>query len=167
MKAIFKAVQDRITANVPAVRWVDFDLGQLDQEKPPVSYPCALIGFNSGEYTALGMSSSLGTITLEIAVAFQLRERTHSVADQQYRDEALTHLDTVDAVRVALEGLLGANFTAMNYLGFSNDRRADLRVWRLRFICEHYPQAPEPPFEPLPDGVHLDLCLNVEIKAPE
>lgn len=164
MKVIFKTIQDTITAQVTAVRWVDFDLGQLDTEKPPVSFPCALVGFDSGDYTMLGQDANIGAVFVEIALAFQLRERTHSVATETYRDEALGHIDVVDAVRVALTGLDGDTFHALTYLGFSNDRRADLRVWRLRFSCAHYPAAPDSPFQPLPDGGEVDLCLDVEVQ---
>jgi len=163
MKVIFKTIQDTITSKVAAVRWVDFDLGQLDAEKPPVSFPCALVGFSSGEYAVIGQDSNVGLVTVEVALAFQLRERTHSKASATFKDEALEHLDTVEAVRTALSGLEGSTFKALDYLGFSNDRRADLRVWRLRFSCAHYPAAPDSPFQPLPGGVDLDLCLHPDI----
>jgi hypothetical protein len=164
MKAIFKTIQDTITAQVAAVRWTDFDLGQLDAEKPPVSFPCALIGFNAGDYTLLGQDTNIGSVLVEISLAFRLRERTHSIATESFRDEALEHIDVVEAVRVALTGLDGDDFQSLTYLGFSNDRRADLRVWRLRFSCAHYPMEPESPFQPLEDGVDLDLCLQPDIE---
>jgi hypothetical protein len=165
MKAIFTAISAQIVAQVAAIRWVDFDLGQLDTEKPPVSFPCALVGFSAGDYIAIGQDASIGTVGVEIVVAFQLRERTHSKASAPFRDEALEHLDTLDAVRIALEGLDGNTFKALTYLGFSNDKRPDLRVWRLRFSCEHYPAPPESPFQPLPGGLEVGLCLHPDIQS--
>lgn len=164
MKEIFKSISDRIAYQVAAIRWVDFDLGQLDQETPPVSWPCALVGFNSGEYLPLGQDGTLGEVIIEIVVAFQLRERTHSRAATSYRDEAISHLDTVDAVRIALTGLKADSFGPLTYLSFANDRRADLRVWRLRFAGQHAPMAPDSEFEPLPDDIEVDLCLDPEIQ---
>lgn len=163
MKEIFTVIQNAV-ADLDGIRWVDFDLGQLDQEKPPVSFPCALIGFDSGDYSLIANDANVGTVRVEVALAFRLRERTHSITEQQYREEGLEHLDTVEAVRVQLTGLSGDTFQGLEYLGFSNDRRADLRVWRLRFACAHYPEAPDSPFEPLPDDVTLDLCLQTEIQ---
>lgn len=163
MKEIFKKIRDTAAA-VPGIRWADFDLGQLDAETPPVSFPCALVGFSSGDYTLIGQDGNIGSVLIEIALAFRLRERTHSVATESFSDEALEHIDMVEAVRIALTGLEGDTFTSLTYLGFAADRRADLRVWRLRFACEHYPAAPDSPFQPLEDGVEVDLCLDPEIE---
>ncbi|MBV6442739.1 MAG: hypothetical protein EPGJADBJ_04463 [Saprospiraceae bacterium] len=162
MKEIFKTIRDTAAA-VPGIRWVDFDLGQLDTSPPPVSYPCVLVGFTSGDYTLLAQDANTGTVNVEAVLAFRLRERTHSVAPESFSDEALEHIDLIEAVRIALTGLEGDTFTGLEYRGFSKDRRADLRVWRLRFACEHYPAPPESPFKPLPDGVSVGLCLDVEI----
>ena len=44
-KEILKAVMDRIRQEVPALRWVDADEGQLDfsDSRPPVAFPCCLV----------------------------------------------------------------------------------------------------------------------------
>lgn len=164
MKTIYKDISARITDQVTAVAWVDFDLGQLDTEMPPVSFPCALIGFTSGEYLPLGMDTTTGTVNVEITLAFQLRERTHSKANSTYRDEALGHMDTVDAVRIALTGLQGSTFGKLSYAGFQNDRRADLRVWRLRFTCEHFPAAPANTYVDWPGNAPVGFCVHPDIE---
>ena len=44
-KEIMKAVMDRIRQEIPALRWIDADEGQLDfqDSRPPVAFPCCLI----------------------------------------------------------------------------------------------------------------------------
>ena len=46
-KEILKAVMDRIRQEVPALRWVDADEGQLDfsDSRPPVAFPAAWWNF--------------------------------------------------------------------------------------------------------------------------
>lgn len=164
MKEIFKSIQDRLAAQVAAIRWTDFDLGQLDQQpQPPVSFPCALVGFTGGQYAPNGEGAVNGTVHIEVVLAFRLRERTHSVAESAWKDEALEHLDTVEAARAALQGLSAATFTGLEYLGFSNDRRADLRVWRLRFQCQHWPAPPTEVFVPWPGPQPVDFCVHPDI----
>ncbi len=163
MKEIFIAIQARLKAQVAALRWIDFDLGQLDQATPPVSFPCALIAFTKGQYEVAGQNTTIGILTVEIAVAFRLYERTHSAADEGFQANALEHMDTVDAVRVALEGFSGTGFEALSFSEFNMDRRADLRVWRLRFTASHYPAAPESPEVPWPGPSAVGFCVHPEI----
>lgn len=46
-KEILKAVMDRIRQEIPALRWIDADEGQLDfvENRPPVAFPCCLVEF--------------------------------------------------------------------------------------------------------------------------
>ncbi len=162
MKAIYLACQAALAAKVPAIRWVDFDMGQLDQPTPPVSYPCVLIDFNSAQAVPTGENFSAEELTVEIAVAFQLRERTSSKTPTQYKDEALSHLDTLDLVRTSLEGLSGSYFAGMTYSSFTRDKRLDLRVYRLRFTCSNFPVAPDPQYVPW-EGPGPDFCVHPDL----
>lgn len=168
MKDVFTAISDKIAASVPAIRWVDFDLGQLSQEKPPVSWPCALVDYSANTVEPGADLTVTETLSVEITLGFKLRERTHSKAQATFRDEALEHLDTVSAVRAALEGLSGDSFSGLTYTGFTRDRRADYRVYRLTFAVLHYPEAPDSPFVPWEDapgsvGANPDFCIHTDI----
>jgi hypothetical protein len=162
MKNVFKEIQTKIAAAVPAIRWVDFNLGQLNEEKPPVSWPCLLVGFGSASYSRLGPTQDVGELNVEITLGFLLRERTHSKNTENYRDEALAHLDTVDAVIVALKGLSGDTFTDMQLVSTANDQRADYRVYRLGWTVVHYPAPPESPYVPWDEDAAgpLDFCVH-------
>lgn len=148
-------------AAVAPIKWVDYDLGQLDQTTPPVSWPCALFSFNSGDYESISTQNDTGTIAIEVVLGFKVLERTHSVAQESYSDQALEHIDTVEAIRIAVSGLSGLSFSTIGYKGFTKDKRSDYRVWRLRFECEHF-ATPAPPTHTLADPqpgfcVHPDL----------
>lgn len=138
MKVIFKTLRDTL-GGVPGIRWADVDMGQLDEATPPVSWPCALFSFQSGQYQPISAANDTGDLQIEVVVGFRLRERTHSRAQEVFSDQALEHMDTVDAVRLALTGLSGPEWDGLQYGGFSQDKRSDYRVWRLRFSCQHYP----------------------------
>ena len=44
MKTIYNAITARLKEKVPAIRWIDFDKGQLDSmDRPAVAFPCALL----------------------------------------------------------------------------------------------------------------------------
>lgn len=168
MKEVFTAISDKINLSVPAIRWVDFDMGQLNEAPPPVSWPCALIDYSANTVEQGSDLSVQETLSVEVTLGFKLRERTHSKANPLFRDEALEHLHVVESVRAALEGLAGSSFTALTYTGFTRDRRADYRVYRLSFAVLHYPEPPDSQFVPwdqLPGtvGAAPDFCIHPEI----
>lgn len=162
MKALFKAVRDTIATKVTVIKWVDYDLGQLDADPPPVSWPCALFSFTSGDYTNVSPTNTEGVVQIEVAIGFRLRERTHSKADPTFSDQALEHIDAVEEVRIALTGLSGTSFATLQYRGFQKDKRSDYRVWRLRFECTDFPTPPESPYQPW-QGAGPDFCVHPDI----
>lgn len=163
MKDLFKAISDAITTKVPAVRWVDFDLGQLDTgEAPPVSFPCVLVGFGNAGYSNLSNLVQMGEVQVVIRVAFKTFERTHSAATESFRDVGLAHLDTLKAIHFALQGLSGTAFSPMSREGMSQENRADLRVYRYTYGTI-YTEGPDSPYEPVPEGTDIDLCVDVVV----
>lgn len=161
MKELFKSLRDTLAA-VQNIEWSDYDMGQLDDPKPPVSWPCALFSFDSGDYESISATNDTGTIAIEIVLGFLVRERTHSKAVEMYSDQALAHIDTVEEVRKALTGLTGSSFAALGYKGFTKDKRSDYRVWRLRFECEHYPEPPQTAYTTMTPQPGFCLHLDTE-----
>jgi hypothetical protein len=172
MKAIYESVLQQIKDKITAIRWTDFDLGQLDTAAPPVAFPCALVDIAGAQVQQLGDQALAEQVTIEVTLAFRLYERTHSVEEDSCRAEALEHLDTVEATRAALTGLSAAAFAPLAYEGFERDRRADLRVYRLRFTCTRYPDdegsaGGGDTFVPWPDaggiGAGPGFCVHPDI----
>lgn len=164
MKDLFKAISDAITTKVPAVRWVDFDLGQLDTgEAPPVSFPCVLVGFGNGDYSNLSSLVQMGEVQVVIRVAFKTFERTHSAATEVFRDVGLAHLDILRDVHFALQGLSGPAFSSLSRLSMAQEARADLRVYRYNYITV-YTEGPDNPYTPWEGETPVALCLDVVVE---
>ncbi len=70
IKYILSSVQSALKERVPDLRYIAEDWGQLDfyREKPPVNFPCALIGFSSGEYSDSGQGQQLAKIEFTVSV---------------------------------------------------------------------------------------------------
>ncbi len=70
IKHILSSVQSALKERVPDLRYIAEDWGQLDfyREKPPVNFPCALIGFSSGEYSDSGQGQQLAKIEFTVSV---------------------------------------------------------------------------------------------------
>ena len=76
------AIQNRIVSEVPEIRWIDQDLGQLDfyeMERPAVAWPCVLIDFGNTQYDELHQS----TQSASPAIQFKLGFPPYSPSDQK------------------------------------------------------------------------------------
>ena len=147
MKTLFTQIQNTLAAlqiasasapNKPAYRYIDFDLGQLDDNPPPVSFPCALIAFGDSTFEQLGAGQQIQSATIVIRLAFKIFERTSSIAEAAWRAQALAHLDTLDATHNALHNIANPEFTALIRSGITNEQRADLRIYTLTYTTDIY-----------------------------
>ncbi len=164
MKEVYQVITDKIKASVAAIRFTDFDLGQLDKENPPVSFPCVLMNFDNGDYEKTGQKTKNGTLTVMLRVAFRLHERTHSIAEESYRNEALEFFDTLEALDFALDDLSGTTFSGLTQTKFKQENRADLRIWQLYYECQHFPAPPPPVYVDWPNpGNPPNFCIHPDV----
>jgi hypothetical protein len=156
--------------NREVVRWVDFDMGQLEMETPPVSFPCVLVSFpNADDFTTNRDQSQQGNQTVTLRVAFKLFERTHSKATPQYRGEALQIFEVKEAIHNALQATSGNCFGKLNRVGSRLEPRIDLRVFELTYDCAVQQAAPRPDYRPVGDytNVPITLDLDVDLLRPD
>lgn len=68
---LYLALESFIEINVPEVRWIDQDLGQLEyyKERPAVNFPCVLIEFPQATYKEEGQHTQWADITVQIRLA--------------------------------------------------------------------------------------------------
>lgn len=172
MKVVFTAIQDKLIGDVPTLKFIDFDLGQLEQEPlPSLDYPAALISFNESPLVDLGGLNQQALLLISVRLVFRVFERTHSVAASQYRSIGLSHLNTIDDVKWALHGLSGTDFTELSHRSFSTEPRADLRVYQLLFETILLVKPPTSQYIPWADaegtsGLGPNFCTQDEDGNP-
>jgi len=142
VKEIFNLINATVKASVPEIRWVDFDLGQLDAEAPPVSWPCVLVGFDDSEFVDLLQGVQQGQWMVDVKVGFRLRERTHSKAADSYRAEALDHIDILQRLHLALQAAKTGCIVSVSRVGVTTEKVPDYRIYILRYQVVAY-EGPE------------------------
>lgn len=159
MKDLFLLVSDAIK-EVTEVRWVDFEMGQLEQEFPPVSFPCCLFAFNVDSYEDLGAGTQIANTVIDIRIAFKVFERTHSqtkTTPTDFRAKGLEHLTIIDLIHNKLDGLNAEGIGSLSRISYNNEKRADLRVYKLSYTAQVTTTPPpvfippnevDPPFTP-------------------
>jgi len=114
MKTIYTAVMARLQTQVPALKWIDLDTGQLNQAKPPVTYPCALIGIKLPNCKAISDTLQDCNAVITIKLAFDTQMRTAAGTPEQAREASLAVYDTIADVYKALQGYGTANFDSLS-----------------------------------------------------
>lgn len=124
MKELFKAITARLDT-VAALKWVDEDKGQLNFERPPVLFPCALVEIQLPK--TQDMNSKIqdcdGLITVRLA--FDFAGNTSTITPLAAREASLAYYGVVEEVRKALQGWTDGSFNPLSRKSFYQEKRAD------------------------------------------
>lgn len=127
----FLEIMSRIETEVPAIRYINQDLGQLeeDTDRPSVTFPCALIDFDDFQYTDMSYNSQVGEGNVIIRVAHAPYSNSSNLSPDAVKEKALQYYEHEQSVFEALQGWVSNPFGAMTRIAQGNEKREDrLRV---------------------------------------
>lgn len=101
MKNIFLSIQEQLK-EIPALKHIDKNWGQLLHEQPPVKFPCALLDVANVEYSQLGNLAQTANGIIEITVA-NLR-LTNSSGKAPRKEDAYAVFDIIEEIHQLLHG---------------------------------------------------------------
>lgn len=104
-KHLFIALCDLLEAQVPEVRWIDADEGQINSQnnRPPIAFPCVLIDMIYPQTEALNAQSEKIRVQFSLRIAFEGYGQTSSVAPEEVRERALERLDILEKIHRTLQ----------------------------------------------------------------
>lgn len=142
---LFEALQTQIKAQVPAIRWIDQDMGQLESynERPAVAWPCVLIDFDGWNFENMGQNCQTAEGDIIIRLAFP--PFSHSNNLSPVKDKALIFYEHEFNLHKALQGWNPEGFSPMTRISADTEKRNDpirVRVIRYRIAFEDYSTAP-------------------------
>ncbi len=155
----FNALIARIQAKVPEIRFIDFDMGQIDfydyesGERPPITYPALLIDLDNGK------SDDVGDFEQEVEQDVSLRlvvdsyTKTANIVPLNYRNKALGYFDLEMKLHQALHNWqpLYNNEPICQTLSrrsFVTERREDtLRVRRIVYTTKYEDASASPEWQ--------------------
>lgn len=124
MKSIFKAVTAQLET-VAALQWIDEDKGQMNFERPPVLFPCALVDIQLPKTTDLNSKIQNCDAIITVRLAFDFHGNTNSKTPAAAREKSLAYYDVVDEVKKALQGWSTAEFNPLSRKSFYQEKRPD------------------------------------------
>ena len=124
------AVMERLEKNVPGLRWVDAEMGQLSSgnDRPPVAFPCALVDMSYiGCETFSGGRQKI-SVEIKVRVAFDWTPPTSTGVPVPLREKAFAYLDMLESVHGALQWWNGdGRFNPMRRTRCVPENRSDRR----------------------------------------
>ncbi|NNV54543.1 hypothetical protein [Limnovirga soli] len=141
IEQLFKDVTDRLALQVPELRWIDLEFGQLEipDEHYPVQFPCVLVDFPDIPFTDEGFGNQQGVVNIQLRLALDLYEDYHIVDgnDAPQRDTAFERLQIINKIHQALHWWEGDYFTPLSRILISSERRDDgLKVFTLVYVSQ-------------------------------
>ncbi|MDP2060096.1 MAG: hypothetical protein Q8J97_10165, partial [Flavobacteriaceae bacterium] len=95
MKTIYNAVIARLTEKVPALKWIEMEMGQLSQAQPSVKFPCAVVGIKLPKCKSLTDTLQDCEARISIRLGFDAPMRTAATTPEAAREASLAVYDTI------------------------------------------------------------------------
>jgi hypothetical protein len=115
MKTIYSAIIARLQSKVPALKWLDMNIGQLETtERPAVAWPCALVAIKITRAKSITDTLQDCEAQVIITLGFDVPERTSANAPEAARAAGLGAYDVIADVYGKLQGWGTANFDSLD-----------------------------------------------------
>ncbi|WP_291122757.1 hypothetical protein [Flavobacterium sp. UBA6046] len=103
---LFLAIQDRILAEVPEIKFIDQNLGQYMHEKfrESMLFPCVLIDFPNTNFSEMQGNNQLGDVTIVATLFHDIWNNTSNITPLTIKQAGLQYLETDQKLFMALQG---------------------------------------------------------------
>jgi len=146
---LHNAIIERIKQQVPAIRFIDQDLGQLENYdlKPPVSFPCVLmdVGDEFAYSDIGGQQHQLAEGTIMLRLALVQYTQSNNLVPANIRENALQYYELENDLVKALHGWAPTGFSRMlRRKAITEKREDDIRVRAIPFAISFTDLIAEP-----------------------
>lgn len=99
-------LQSHLSAQVGSIRWIDQDLGQLENYdiRPSVSWPCVLIDFNQTTFDQMQNNRQMANLTFTLRLGFDSFSSSANVAPLVAKEKALEYYEIEQQLYKAVQG---------------------------------------------------------------
>ncbi|MRN01694.1 hypothetical protein D1Z97_11100 [Riemerella anatipestifer] len=129
---------------IPEIKYIDLNFGQIMEEKPPLAYPAVLIGIN------IVSTDTFQDIFQQINAEFTLTlvikaGDTSSLTEENRREQALAYLDLTEKIYNKLQGYEDNHFDTFTFKSATEQNlRKGLKIVALRYSSGWKQEATKP-----------------------
>lgn len=125
MKTIFNNLLNKFKCDFPEINWVDYDKGQMNYERPPVAFPCALISIQVQQAENLNSHLQVVNAVVTVKLCFDYTGNTSLSTYEPERLKSLAYLDLVEKVYKQLQGWSTSEFNPLSRINNFDEQRPD------------------------------------------
>ena len=143
MKKLYNKLFE-LLKEIPEIKYIDLNFGQIMEEKPPLAYPAILIGIN------INSTDTFQDIFQQINAEFTLTlvaraGDTNSLTEDNRREQALAYLDLSEKIYNKMQGYEDNHFSTFNLQSVTElNQRKGLKITALRYSCGWKQEATKP-----------------------
>lgn len=145
---LLQSLIDRITTVVPTIRFIEQDLGQLEnyQSRPAVSWPCCLIDFEEFTFTdAQNFFNQIGEGIICFRVAHVKYTDSSNLTPALLREKSFQYYETEHKLYKALHGWNPPGYSKfLRRAALTEKRDDDIRVRILKFATSYKDDSAKP-----------------------
>jgi len=140
---ILKDLMNHISAELPEIKFIDQDLGQLAQvgehDRPPLAYPAILIDFPNTDYSELATSAQLAQCNISFQLIFSTHSQTWHKAPDAVQSKGLEYLEIEQKLYNCLNGWSENYFSPLIRTNVKSQNNNDigLRVRTMTFTTSY------------------------------
>lgn len=138
---MFTALLERIVAKVPEIRYIEQDLGQLEnyEIRPAVSWPCCLIDIDDVDFSEAGGNLvQIGEGFVQVRLGLVKYTDSNNLVPKEIRSNSFRYLEVESKISKALHGWAPAGFgRLLRRKSVTEKRDDDIRVKILRFAISY------------------------------
>lgn len=103
---LFLAIQNRILAEVPEIKYIDQNLGQYMHEefRKQILSPTVLIDFPTTDFSEMQGNNQFGAVTIVVTLFYDIWNQTNSLTPQAVKEAGLEYLEVNQKLFMALQG---------------------------------------------------------------
>ncbi|WP_052444274.1 hypothetical protein [Flammeovirga sp. OC4] len=124
MKQILNSIQEQLS-KISEVNYAGEDWGQLDEERPPVKFPCALVDMDQFQYSDMGEKTQMGEGIIQITVADIKLQGNRPTAQMNRVSDHDRFMTVLEKVHEKLHGYGTAEFQPLKRVSMAKIKRTD------------------------------------------
>ncbi len=125
MKTIFKEVTARLEEEVPELKWIDMDKGQMNFAGSAVLFPAALVTLSWRTVNDITHTLQEKDLLIQVKLCFDFSGNTNNKTPVFHRDKSLEYFDICEKLHKALQGWGGSEFNPLKSVQQSGEKRPD------------------------------------------
>lgn len=103
-----------LLSEIPEIKYIDLNYGQLQEEKPPLVYPAVLISMDESVIDDVQDAFQIIAGNFDLTICMKMLGETHSHAPEETRTKALEYLEITEKIYKKLQGYQDSHFDSFS-----------------------------------------------------